>query len=156
MVYVFDTSSFSVIGNYFPQSFPSFWTNFDDYVGSGEIISVREVYNELDGPNIKPHLTDWISNNRNIFLTPENQETEFVADIFSVAHFQNNVSRRSQLRGSPVADPFIVAAAKVRDGCVITEETLRPNAAGIPNICGHFNVEYKSVENFLESLGWRF
>ena len=156
MVYVFDTSSFRVIGNYFPESFPSFWMNFDSRVQSGEIVSVREVYNELDGPNIKPHLADWIANHKSIFLTPDSQETDFVAEIFSIPHFRYIVPQRNQLLGSPVADPFVIAAAKVREGCVVTEETIRPNASRIPNICDYFNIECKTVQGFLEILGWKF
>lgn len=48
MVYVFDTSSFMVIGHYYPQQFPSFWNKFDQAVEIGNIISVTEVFRELD------------------------------------------------------------------------------------------------------------
>jgi len=55
MIYVFDTSSFIVLGHYFPQRFPSFWQNLDQAVADGEVLSVREVLNELKGRGNKPH-----------------------------------------------------------------------------------------------------
>jgi hypothetical protein len=42
MVYLFDTSSFIVIGHYYPQQFPSFWDKFNQAVNAGTIISVRD------------------------------------------------------------------------------------------------------------------
>ena len=53
----------------------------------------------------------------------------------------------------PVADPFVIALAKVRDGCVVTEETMRPNAAKVPNVCEHFGIEYTNVEGFMNKEG---
>lgn len=56
MAYVFDTSSFSVIGNYYPQQFPTFWENFNQAVIVRDIISVREVYRELEFYTRHSHL----------------------------------------------------------------------------------------------------
>ena len=157
MVYVFDTSSFRVLGNYFPNSFPSFWSNFDLAVSSGFIVSVREVYNELENQgNVKPHIVEWISTNRNIFSAPGDQETDFVREIFAVPHFRQLIPRISQLRGRYVADPFIIASARVKNGTVVTEESNTQNAARIPNICAHFNIGCLDLETFLEQEDWRF
>jgi hypothetical protein len=35
-------------------------------------------------------------------------------------------------------------------------ETLKLNAAKIPNICQHFNVKCLSLEQFMEKEGWTF
>jgi hypothetical protein len=156
MVYVFDTSSFRVLGNYFPQRFPSFWKLFDTSVLKGEIISPREVYNELRGQVNKPHLLAWINTNKMIFEIPGEKETEFVGQIFAIPHFQQLVSERHRLRGTPVADPFVIAMAKVRGGCVVTEEAKKENAARIPNVCEHFEIPWRNVEGFMEAKGWEF
>jgi hypothetical protein len=68
MVYIFDTSSFIVLGHYFPQRFPTFWKNLEVSVTSGEILSVREVYKELKGKGNKQHLDDWIDTNKKVFF----------------------------------------------------------------------------------------
>jgi hypothetical protein len=114
MIYVFDTNAFLVIGHYFPERFPSFWRGFDEFAAAGKIISVREVFKELEGHGNRPHLLDWISSHKNIFVTPTRDETEFVGEIFKIPHFQQMVSEKERLQGKPVADPFVISAAKVR------------------------------------------
>lgn len=156
MVYVFDTNSFRVVSNYFPKQFPSFWQKFDGYVSAGDILSVREVYNELEHENNKQHLRDWVRANKKAFVIPTDEETAFLGEIFAVPHFQQLVGKQQLLKGMPVADPFVVACARIRKACVVTEEVLKRNAAKIPNVCEHFGVEYTNVEGFLVKEGWSF
>ena len=156
MAYVFDTSSFSVLGNYYPERFPSFWEKFDQAVTAGTIISVREVRRELDFYIPYPHLSDWVKDHGDIFLPPSPAETRFVSEIFSVPHFLTLVNQKSLLEGRPCADPFIIAKAEVINGCVVTEEKLAPNASKIPNVCDHFGVDCTNLQGFMEREHWMF
>ncbi len=156
MTYVLDTNSFSVCGHYFPARFPTFWQSFDALVNSGGIISVREVRNELENHSRWQHLLDWVLANRGIFLLPEPEETAFVAQIFSIPHFQQLIGATQRLTGRPVADPFIIASANHRGAIVVTEESNKPNAAKIPNVCEHFGIECVSIEELMEREGWQF
>jgi hypothetical protein len=58
--------------------------------------------------------------------------------------------------GVPVADPFVIASAKIREGIVVTEESRKPNAARIPNVCDYYKLECISFAQYLEALGWKF
>lgn len=156
MIYVLDSSSFIVCGHYFPSRFPTFWSEFNALVQVGGIISVREVRNELDYRANRQHLRDWIDRNKAIFLPPGPQETQFVAQIFAVQHFQQLIGAKQRLEGRPVADPFVVASAHVRDACVVTEESFKPNAARIPNVCNHFRIDCISIEEMMERENWSF
>jgi hypothetical protein len=156
MDYVFDTSSFIVLGHYFPSQFPSFWERFDSAVSARRIVSVREVYRELDPKCSRQHLRDWVDAHKEIFLIPTAAEMDFIADIFSIKHFRQMVSEKQRLKGSPVADPFVIAAARVRNAYVVTEETLKDNAARIPNVCEHFSINWTNIEGFMAAEGWRF
>ena len=156
MAYVFDTSSFSVIGNYYPEQFPTFWEKFDRAVADGTITSVREVRRELEVYTPYPHLSDWVKDHRHIFLLPSPVEMQFVSGIFSIPHFQTLVDGKNRLLGQPCADPFIIAKAKVINSCVITQEIRKPNAAKIPNVCEHFGVDCTNLQGFMEREGWRF
>lgn len=156
MAYVFDTSSFIVIGHYYPQQFPSFWDKFNQAVEATKIISVREVFRELNQAASTPHFATWIERHKNIFMIPNAAATQFVSTIFSVPHFQTLVSEKKRLAGRPCADPFIIAWAKVIDGCVVTEEKERPNAPKIPNVCQHFGVDCTNLQGFMEREGWTF
>lgn len=120
------------------------------------VVSIREVYNELERQMAETWLWDWLREHRSMFLTPGPEETAFVAEIFKVIHFRALVGEKQRLRGSPVADPFLVACAKVRNGCVVTEEAKKPNAAKVPNVCEHFDIECTNVEGFLARNDWQF
>lgn len=156
MTYVFDTSSIRVLSNYYPERFPSFWDKFNSLVQQKKIISAREVGKELRNQITKTHMIHWINANKSIFLTPTPEETEFISEIFLVRHFQQLVNRQHVLSGGPVADPYVIALAKIRDACAITEEEFKPNAAKIPNVCEHFRIECMNFERMMEQEGWKF
>ena len=156
MAYIFDNNSFRVLGNYYPDRFLTFWRQFNQAVKIGKIISVREVRRELEVYVRHPHLSDWIERNKSIFLLPNRTEMRFVSEIFAVQHFQSLVSKQTLLEGRACADPFIVAKAHFINGCVVTEEAVKPNAARIPNVCEHFGVAFTNFQEFMERENWSF
>jgi Domain of unknown function (DUF4411) len=153
--FIFDTSSFRVLGNYYPDRFPTFWKRFAESIAAGHVLSVKEVYNELEryGDSL---IWPWSQANKHVFEPPPADEGAFVAKIFAVPHFHALIGGRQILQGRPVADPFLIASAGVRGGCVVTEEEHKPNAAKIPNVCQHFKVGCTNVEGFLHHSGWEF
>lgn len=156
MSFVFDTSSFRILRHYYLNRFPSVWAGLEDLVTAGEITSTREVFNELERFDDPGPVLEWAKNHKEIFAIPTSDETEFVARIFQVAHFQALIAQKSILTGRPVADPFVVAAAAVRGATVVTQESLKPNAAKIPNVCQHFGIPCVNLEQFMTHHGWNF
>jgi hypothetical protein len=155
MLYIFDSSSLiNLFRHYYPKRFPTLWNYFENSLASGNIISVKEVYNEIQGQNDK--LCAWAKTNSSIFLEPTEEEMLFVVDIFRIPHFQAIVRQKEIFSGKPVADPFIIAKAKASNGSVITEEQKKDNAAKIPNICAHFHIECYNLEGFMEKENWEF
>lgn len=157
MIYIFDTNCFIVLGNYFPNRFPSVWRDINSYIDNGKIISVREVYNEIQRYGGTSVIKDWADKRSTIFLQPCDEELEFVRSIYSITHFRNNIRRKTILHGYPVADPFIIASAAVKDESrVVTQETFDEGAAKIPNICSHFNIGCINLEMFMEMEGLQY
>ncbi|NJN38451.1 MAG: DUF4411 family protein [Acaryochloridaceae cyanobacterium CSU_3_4] len=156
MIYVFDTSSLVVLKNFYPNNFPTLWEQWNSLVAEGTVVSVREVKEELANRSDSDVIDQWAKKHKSIFLLPSPKETEFVRNIFSVSHFQALVSQQSIWKGTPVADPFVIAAAAVRSGTVVTEESLKPNAAKIPNVCQHFGVHCINLEGFMNQQDWSF
>lgn len=156
MSYVFDNSPLSTLfRNYYPQRFPTLWKLFDKIVADGALVSTREVLREIDDGPIE-RLRAWAWDNEELFSTPTKEEGAFVARIYSVAHFQQNIEQQKILKGGKNADAFVIAKAAVDKKTVVTMELLRPDAARIPNICEHFKVPYLSLEGFMEKEGWEF
>ena len=156
MIYVFDTSSFSPLKHFYPDVFVSMWTGLDDLYQAKQLVSTREVWNELERGNPDQHVNKWLKARKDIFLTPLPAETSFVAEIFSIPHFCNLIGAKQRLNGTPVADPFVIACAKVLGGTLITEEQGKPNAPKIPNVCDHFGIPHMNLNEFMQQQGWSF
>lgn len=156
MIYVFDTSSLRALQHFYPGVFRSIWNGLDALVERNELISTREVWNELERQNVSDDVLAWAKRNKQIFTKPNAVEQQFVAQIFKVRHFQGLIGEQQRLKGTPVADPFVIACAKAHNGTVVTEERLKENAAKIPNVCAHFKVPCISLEVFMQQQGWSF
>lgn len=156
MIYVFDTSSLRSLQHFYPSVFKTIWDGLDILVRQETLISTREVWNELEQQNVSADVLAWAKQNKKIFTTPTAAELQFVATIFQIAHFQSLIGEQQRLKGTPVADPFVIACAKIKGGTVVTEEQLKPNAAKIPNVCAHFNVSCINLEKFMQQQDWAF
>ena len=155
MIYVFDTNSLSALNAYYPDIFKEVWNRFNHMVSTGHVISTREVFPEIERSGLE-HIVKWAKKNKAAFTMPTAAETEFVAQIFAVPHFRSLIGAKQQLRGDPVADPFVIACAKVNSGTVVTEEKHKRNAAKIPNVCAHFTVPCINLAGFMRAQGWSF
>lgn len=156
MIYVFDTSSIRSLQHFYPSVFKTIWDGLDSLIQQKTLISPREVWNELERQNISDDVLAWAKQSKRIFTTPSSVELQFVAQIFQIKHFQNLIGEQQRLKGTPVADPFVIACAKIKGGTVVTEEQLKPNAAKIPSVCAHFNVSCIDLERFMQQQGWKF
>ncbi len=156
MIYVFDTGAFIVLKNYYPTAFPTLWGRIAKAAAIGELVSVREVFNELHNYNDTDFIQDWAKEHKNIFASPSNDELLIVQQILAIPHYQTLLSTKAILKGTPVADPFVVAAAKHKGATVVTQEGLKPNAAKVPNVCQHFDVHCLNLESFMAQQRWTF
>jgi hypothetical protein len=156
MIYVFDTGAFIVLKNYYPTTFATLWGRIDRLAGDGTIISVREVFNELHNYNDADFIQDWAKQHKAIFARPSNDELLVVQQTLAIPHFQSLIGNKAILKGTPVADPFVVAAGKVKGATVVTQEGFKPNSAKVPNVCQHFGVPCVNLETFMSQQGWSF
>lgn len=156
MTYVFDNSPLSTLfRNYYRRRFPTLWQRFDELVANGDIVSTREALREIeDGP--VESLREWAAQNGELFTMPNAEEGEFVARIYAVPHFQQNIERQKMLKGGRNADAFVIAKAAVTERTVVTMEQRRSQAVKIPNICDHFGIPCMTLEEFMESERWEF
>ena len=149
-MYILDTNVFSTMGSYYPTSFPSLWDRLDTLVTTGNLLSVREVWRELQYKGQSDHIFDWIKKHRQIFTRPSNEEMEIVAFIFEDIRFRGLVKESNIYKGRPVADPFLVASGKVRNATVVTEEKFKPDGAKIPTVCKELGVACINLKRLLE------
>jgi len=119
-------------------------------VKEGKFASVKEVRREIERNYHTEHMELWVKEKSKIFFTPSTEEMIIVSEIFSNPTFQALVKKNNLLKGLPVADPFIVAAAKTKNAHVVTEEKYKRNAARIPNVCEELNVSCINIQSFLK------
>jgi len=131
------------------------WEKFDALVDEERLVSVREVFNEIS--STEDSLATWAKEQKDkLFSASTPEELKFVSKIFQVDHFQAMIRKQEILQGKPVADPFVIARAKISDACVITEEKNTANAARIPNVCDHFGISCDNLKGFMEKENWIF
>ena len=156
MIYVIDTNSFCVMDNFYPSVFVKFWEHIDWLVMNERLISTREVLRELEKDVHRNHVFDWACRNKNIFQTPSPEETKLIRDILSVPQFSNMIKKEKLLKGGPAADPWLVSLAKTTGGCLVTEESDKPNSAKIPTVCKYYDISCTNLEGMLKDEGWEF
>jgi hypothetical protein len=149
-MYVFDTNVFRALEILTPKTFPTIWKRVDDLVLQDKLWSVKEVRRELNNNSPSEHIADWVRNNSHIFKKPNDKELYVVSEIFKLPQYLGLVKRANLLKGLPVADPFIVASAKVKGAFVVTQENHVKNGARIPNVCEDFKVGCIKLEEFFE------
>ena len=157
--YSLDTNTISQIYRfYYKDRFPSFWIRFNALVSEGRASSVSEVEAELTRRSgLIPAVQELKRLQQGFFAQPSAEEQAFVGEVFSVPLFRNLISAKAIAKGTPVADPFIIAKAGASLGMsVVTEEVRRPNAATIPNVCDHFGIECINLQQLMKREGWRF
>jgi hypothetical protein len=155
-LYIFDTNVFITLGYYYLKRFPTIWARIDTLADDGKLISVREVRRELDLIGSSDHVNEWVRRYRHIFVIASDEECGIVASIFLNGQYRGLVRRKNILKGSPVADPFIIAAAKTRNGIVVTEESAKSKGARIPAVCNELGIKCINLEGFLEEQGLKF
>lgn len=156
MTHFLDTNCFRVLESYYPGRFPSFWRAFNAAAKKGLVASVAEVRKEIDRGSAAPHILEWADEHREFFRDPTEPELASVSRIFQVPHFQGMIGTKHILHGTPVADPFLIAAAMVTPGVVVTEERYKPNSTKIPAVCQHFAVPCTTLEGMLATMDWSF
>lgn len=165
MRYVADTGFFIAIKEYYPEVFLSFWENMDKAAASGKLSSVREVRRELESyRGHRVHMDEWVNARKRIFTEPSPQEAIAVSKILAVPRFDHLIKGKEMRAGKPVADPFVIAKARVMGGAVITTEL--PGKVGenqtstrhphIPDVCKHFDIPCLTPAEFMEREGWKF
>jgi hypothetical protein len=156
MKYIFDSGPLiDLFRRYYPKIFPSLWVRFHALVSEEKIISVREVYHEIEAK--EDALSHWAKEQKDtLFLPSTVDELRFVNQIFQIQHFQAMIRKQERLQGKPVADPFVIARAKIHKCQVVTTELFKDKAAGIPNVCEHFSIPYINLEGFMQQENWVF
>ena len=154
-MYCIDTSSLIDMQDIYPiDTFPGVWEQMESIAETGELVSPREVFRELEKRT--DELCGWAK--RNISFRDLNSSQEAVVkDI--MAQYGAKFVDISKL--TPEADPFVIALAKSESRTVITQEK-HANLSGpqtkykMPNVCDDYDVECIPILRFFQLKKWQF
>lgn len=147
-MYIFDTNVFSTFQHYYRSRFPTIWERLDSLFNENGLLSVREALRELDRFNPSDDVAEWIKLNKRIFMMPTEDEIRIVTEIMSNPEYRGLIARKKIRNGDPVADPFLIAAAKSRNAILVTQE--KDEGIRIPRVCRDLGVQCINLESFLD------
>jgi hypothetical protein len=154
MIYVLDNNVISnIFRNFSPDVFPDIWTPLSNSMKQGKIISIDEVYCEMENTwGNKVESGVWLKEHKKHFLKPTNEEGYYIREIFRSKKFREGIKEKSLRNGTPEADAMLVAKAKIIKGIIVTAEGEKENSEKIPNIATTFGVPYMNRDNFYKML----
>ena len=83
MSYVFDTRSIRSLQHFYPRVFKSIWDGLDDLAARQELLSTREVFNELERQAVSEEVMKWVKANKALF-TPNAAKIPNVCAHFKI------------------------------------------------------------------------
>ncbi|MEA2019966.1 MAG: DUF4411 family protein [Campylobacterota bacterium] len=159
-LYLLDSNIFIEAKNrYYGMDFcPAFWDFLDAQIIKTNIVSIKDVYTELTKGT--DDLGQWIKERKDsgFFLPVEDEETQ-MEFMKIVQYVSDHYSQEEANRFLNVADPWLIAKAKVLNATLITQEVLAPSntrKVKIPNICQQFGVNFATPFNMLRNLDAKF
>lgn len=151
--YCLDTSTLIESWNrrYPKDVFPTFWQRMEEAIGDGLLFAPEIVMYELQAKDDALH--EWTKNVDTDFFLPLSEEVqkEHKRIINTYPKLIDSTKNRS------MADPWVIALAKV-EGCpVVTEEQMGGETKPrIPNVCTNEGIGWLSTLDMLRALKWSF
>ncbi|BEM41764.1 DUF4411 family protein [Serratia marcescens] len=163
MTYIIDSNIFIEAQNtyYCLDVCPGFWDFLGQRFESGELVSIRNVYDEIAHKD--DAIFDWLKARKPYFGAVSDEATQRnFADIANYVQVEysarktNNPNINSFLS---VADPWLIAKAMSTSATLVTHE-VRAGAGSfkpkIPDICDKFGVNVIRTNELLRNLQVRF
>lgn len=153
MPYCIDTSAI-LDGwvRYYPRDvFPTLWDNLEGMIAKRRLVAPQEVLLELSKNDDELH--KWARLQDGFFCDLDEATQIATAEI--LAKFPKLVNNE---RNRSIADPFVIALAKVRNCVVITGEKRRgnPERPKIPDVCDGYKIKCINLLELIRVEGWQF
>jgi hypothetical protein len=149
--YFVDTCSFTELRRAYPrESFDPVWGLLERLAKEGALKSVEEIYLELKKQD--DVISAWVSQFKEIFLPPTDDIQLKVREILS--KYPSLLDLR---KGKSGGDPFLIAAAVVHGGSVVTQERKSggPPRLKIPDVCEKLKVPCIALVDMLRAENLR-
>ena len=129
------------------KTFSPIWEAFDELISNGQLITSTEIQDELKDDD----LIAWSKKHKEFFVPLTKEIQEQVFDVLKKYPTLIKMKSSSNSNG----DPFLVATAIVKNGCIITNERPGDEKTGdyhIPNVCKGYDLPYMNLHAFIGKI----
>ncbi|WP_145484612.1 DUF4411 family protein [Yersinia aldovae] len=163
MTYIIDSNIFIEAQNtyYCLDVCPGFWEFLSQRFESGELISIKNVYDEISHKD--DAIYEWVKERRPFFGAVDDEITQ--KNFAEIANYvQTEYSSRKANNPNihsflSVADPWLIARAKTLSATLVTHEIKAGSGSfkpKIPDICEKFGVQTMRTDELLRMLQVKF
>lgn len=150
--YVVDSSSLIQAWEVYPENqFGDLWAQLEALIEQGRMRAPEDVRLEL-AAGADP-LTKWAKAHKDLFYPTDERLLREMREVSKLPGFVVTTGRKN------MADPWVVALARVRESVVITEEKGKgtgPGVVKIPDACKHFNLQHSRIQGLFARENWIF
>jgi hypothetical protein len=149
--YCIDTCALlDIFGRKFPRDlYTDLWPSFEAAVARGEIISVREVYQEIQRRD--DAVVQWAKGHTEFFVDPDESQLSELACIVNRHPDCLDILKRKPA----LADPWVISAASAWGLTVVTSES-PDSPRKIPGVCSSEGIPCVDLFGMFRGLNWRF
>jgi hypothetical protein len=139
---------------YYPPSvFQGLWEDIEDLIQAGGLFASDEVFHDLERQDDDVHA--WAATQPALFLPLDHDIQVATTEVMTIFNEWVPVDRSRN-----VADPFVVAVARVRQCPVVSGEKWSnspyPSRVAIPNVCQHFGLRHMTFLEMIQDLRWTY
>ena len=146
-IYCIDTSALFNLKPYFKDVFPTLWKKLDSMVKKGELISPKEVQNEVNRG--KDEITDWCNKNKSLFIDVDDCQKQEILIIEAI--YTRDTWIRETSKPGYWADPWVLALSICEEAIIVADEVNRQDR--LPNIAASLNVRCINLYEFFKEIG---
>jgi len=136
---------------YPPDIFPPLWAKLEALIRAGDLRATEEVLQELLRKD--DEVAEWATKNRELFVPVDEEIQLALAEI--LGRFDRLVNTQ---RNRSMADPWVIALAKVHEATVVTGEVPSGNLSRpkIPDVCQELEIPCMNLLRLFREERWVF
>ena len=148
--YCLDTGVFIEPWNkyYSPQFTKGYWELLHKMAENGVVFSPVEVKREIG--KIDDELLKWVKD-KDFFKEPDDGVQKYLKKIM-----KNYPRLVDNIKGRSIADPWVIAHAKIEDALVVTTEQEASKKIKIPDVCKKENIPCIDIHDFVKEMKIEF
>ena len=129
------------------KTFVPIWKTLNALIENDELFTSAEILDELKDDD----LLIWAKQHKKFFVPLTKDIQEYAVDVLK--KYPTLIKMKSSANSN--GDPFLIATAMAKKGCIVTNERSGDEKSGdyrIPNVCKGFDIKFMDLHSFLDQV----